>query len=162
MQLHPILIGIRKLKERWLQEFVDLAVHRSKLSRDANTKVGAVIVDEENLVEVSIGYNCLARGVHHKPERSERPLKYFFTAHAEQNAIANSARLGRSTNGCSIVVSMFPCSVCASMLINAGIKKVYSPAPDWNHPKYKEEFQHSLDQFNEAGVELIHIDGLMP
>lgn len=146
------------MKERWLKEFIDLAQRRSQMSKDQNTKVGAVIFSEEDCVEVSVGYNCLARGVEHKPERSERPLKYFFTSHAEASAIANAARLGRQTKGCSLVVTMYPCPVCASQIINAGIKKIYTPKPDWDHYKYKDEFQHSLEQFTEAKVSVFYLE----
>lgn len=146
------------MKQRWLQEFIDLANKRAQMSRDENTKVGAVIFSEEDCVEISVGYNCLARGVEHKPERSQRPLKYLYTSHAEASAIANSARLGRSTNGASLVCTMFPCPLCASQLINAGIKKIYCPEPDWEHYKYKDEFEHSLAQFQDADVEIFYIE----
>lgn len=146
------------MRKRWLNEFIDLANKRAQMSRDENTRVGAVIFDEQDCVEVSVGYNCLARGVEHKPERSQRPLKYHFTSHAEASAVANAARLGRKTKGCSIAVTMFPCPICSALLINAGITKVYSPKPDWTHYKYKDELQYSLEQFKEAGVDLFYIE----
>ena len=146
------------MKERWLQEFIDLAHKRAEMSRDENTKVGAVLFSEKDCVEISIGYNCLARGVEHTEERSQRPLKYLYTSHAEASAIANAARLGRSTNGSSLVVTMFPCPVCTAQLINAGVTKVYSPEPDWTHYKYGEEFQHSLSQLREAKVDVFYLD----
>ena len=146
------------MKERWLQEFIDLAHKRAEMSRDENTKVGAVLFSETDCVEISIGYNCLARGVEHTEERSQRPLKYLYTSHAEASAIANAARLGRSTNGSSLVVTMFPCPVCTAQLINAGVTKVYSPEPDWTHYKYGEEFQHSLNQLREAKVDVFYLD----
>lgn len=146
------------MKHRWLQEFIDLAHKRAQMSKDENTKVGAVIFSEDDCVEISVGYNCLARGVEHKPERSQRPLKYLYTSHAEASAIANAARLGRSTKGSSLVVSMFPCSICAAQIINAGIKKIYCPPPDWSHYKYKEEFEHSIAQLNDAQVEVFYLE----
>lgn len=148
------------MRHRWLKEFVDLAYKRAEMSRDANTRVGAVIFDEEDCVEISVGYNCLARGVEHLPERSERPLKYFYTSHAEQSAVANAARLGRPTKGASIVISMFPCPICSAMMINAGIKKIYCPKPDWDHYKYKHEFEHSIAQLKEAQVDVFYLEDI--
>lgn len=140
------------MKDRWVKHFIDVAKHKASMSRDANTQVGAVIVSEEDMVEISSGFNCLPRGVAHKKERSERPLKYLYTSHAESSAISNAARLGRSTKGATLVASMYPCPQCCAMIINAGISKVICPAPDTNHAQYGENFKHSQLMFAEAGV----------
>ncbi|MGD9908786.1 MAG: cytidine/deoxycytidylate deaminase family protein, partial [Mesotoga sp.] len=44
--------------------------------------------------------------------------------HAEQNALSQAAKFGISTNGSTIYVTHRPCSICARLIINAGIKKV--------------------------------------
>ena len=44
--------------------------------------------------------------------------------HAEQNAIIQAARYGIDIEGSSIYITTEPCSVCAKMLINAGIKEI--------------------------------------
>lgn len=46
------------------------------------------------------------------------------TAHAEQNAICEAARMGISLAGGTLYCQMTPCYTCAKMIINAGIKKV--------------------------------------
>jgi len=46
------------------------------------------------------------------------------TAHAEQNAICEAARMGIALEGGTLYCQMTPCYVCAKMLINAGIKRV--------------------------------------
>ena len=46
------------------------------------------------------------------------------TTHAEQNAICQAAKLGVSINGATLYCKMLPCSSCAGMIINSGIKKV--------------------------------------
>ena len=46
------------------------------------------------------------------------------TTHAEQNAICQAARLGVSIDGATIYCKMTPCSTCAKMIINSGIKRV--------------------------------------
>jgi dCMP deaminase len=46
------------------------------------------------------------------------------TAHAEQNAICQAAKIGASINGATLYCKMTPCSTCAKMIINAGIKRV--------------------------------------
>ncbi len=140
------------MKDRWVKHFIEVAKHKAQMSKDANTRVGAVIVSEEDMVEISSGFNCLPRGVLHKGERSERPLKYLYTSHAESSAISNSARLGRSTKGTTLVTTMYPCPQCTAMIINAGITKIISPEPDLNHAQYGEDFKHSQQMLAEAGI----------
>ena len=140
------------MKDRWLVHFIELAKQKALMSRDADTKVGSVIVSEEDMVEVSSGYNDLPRGVLHTKERNSRPLKYLFTAHSEANSIANAARMGRSTKDTTLISTLFPCNQCAALIINAGITKVVSPPVDFTHYKYGAEWQNSLDMFKEVGI----------
>ena len=44
--------------------------------------------------------------------------------HAEQNAIIQAATLGQSIEDSTIYVTNQPCSICAKMIINAGIKRI--------------------------------------
>lgn len=46
------------------------------------------------------------------------------TAHAEQNAIVQAAKVGISLNGADLYCKMTPCAVCAKIIINAGIVRV--------------------------------------
>ena len=46
------------------------------------------------------------------------------TTHAEQNAICQAAKIGVSIDEATIYCKMTPCSTCAKMIINSGIKKV--------------------------------------
>jgi dCMP deaminase len=44
--------------------------------------------------------------------------------HAEQNAIAQSAKLGIPVKGATLYCQMTPCYTCAKIIINCGIIKV--------------------------------------
>ncbi len=46
------------------------------------------------------------------------------TAHCEENAIVNAARVGIAVEGATIYCKMTPCYSCAKSIINAGIKRV--------------------------------------
>jgi dCMP deaminase len=142
------------MKSKWIEYFKAEAMNAAFMSKDNRTKVGAVVFDEEEKVSISSGWNDLPRGVEHTSERNSAPLKYKMISHAEISAITNAARMGRATLGKSIYVTMFPCSLCAAAIINAGIKKVYSPSPDFSHAKYGEDFKISMTMFQEAGVEV--------
>ncbi len=47
------------------------------------------------------------------------------TVHAEQNAICQAAKRGVSIDKATIYTRMTPCRVCAMLLVNCGIKRVY-------------------------------------
>ena len=64
--------------------------------------------------------------------------------HAEQNAIIQSANYGASIRGATLYCTHRPCSVCAKMIINAGIERVVVM------DDYPDEL--SLGLFEEAGV----------
>jgi dCMP deaminase len=44
--------------------------------------------------------------------------------HAEQNVILQAALHGVSTKGSSLYITHTPCSICAKMIINAGIIEI--------------------------------------
>lgn len=144
---------------KWDFRFMDLADHVSNWSKDKSTKVGAVIVNKDDLNPISIGYNGFPKGiVDDVDERHERPLKYEYTVHAEQNAIANAAKNGQTTNGCSIYVNYYPCSRCAGLIVNSGIKKVFVRyAPDFNDERWGKIWRISEKIFYEANVDVIYI-----
>lgn len=146
------------MNKNFIDYFWRTTQNNANMSKDHDTKVGAVIFSEKDKVEVSSGWNDLPRGVAHLQERNQRPLKYLYTLHGEANAIINAARMGRSTNGMSIMTTMYPCSICTGMIINAGITCVYSPRPDFSHEKYGQDMKLSQQMFSEAGVTYVYLE----
>jgi len=73
------------------------------------------------------------------------------TAHAEQNAICEAARMGISLAGGTLYCQMTPCYTCAKMIINAGIKKVIC-AKDYHAGERSKEI------FAQAGIEYSLLD----
>ncbi len=73
------------------------------------------------------------------------------TAHAEQNAICQAAKMGIALVGATIYCKMTPCYVCAKMIINCGISRVVCE-------KDYHASQRSKDIFAEAGVALKVMD----
>lgn len=133
---------------KWEAYFMNLA-HNVALKSKDTTKVGCVIVGEDNQI-LTTGWNGLARGVLEHPERHERPEKYDWTVHAEANAIANAARSGTALKGSMLYCTHKPCTRCAGLIINAGIKCIVYDGSSilvGNH-----ETDKSDAQFREAGV----------
>ncbi len=73
------------------------------------------------------------------------------TAHAEQNAIAQAAKIGIPLEGATLYCHMTPCYTCAKILINAGIKKIIS-SKDYHASKRPKEV------FEQSGVKLQILD----
>lgn len=138
-KLDPILNFKRENYLNWDDYFMANAVLASKRSKDPQTQVGAVIVNEDNRI-VGTGYNGLpnkcsddefpwykAKEVRHIAEWRNKMdpgfVKQTFVVHAEANAILNKncADLKNTT----LYTTLFPCNECAKLLIQAGIKKIY-------------------------------------
>lgn len=102
--------------------------------------VGAVIVKDKRVL--STGYNGAPKGSKHCEElgciRVELNVpsgtrhELCRGVHAEQNAVIQAAYFGVSVKDSTIYTTTFPCSMCAKLLINAGIKEIvyYDGYPD--------------------------------
>ena len=93
-------------------------------SHDAETKVGAVLINNKSHAIVATGFNGFIRGTKDGLLPCTRPLKYQFILHAECNLICNTSRHGISTEDTTLICTMSPCQLCMRMLINCGITKV--------------------------------------
>jgi dCMP deaminase len=125
-------------------------------SKDPNTNVGAVIVDDSRSV-VSTGYNGFAPGVRDTEGRWQRPMKYEFVVHAEANAIAQAARSGRATRDTIIFVTHFPCKDCAKLIIAAGIKHIVVDAKGKTLMNDEEQQKFTRTMLDEAGVTVAEV-----
>jgi len=144
---------------KWNEYFFKMCEFVAQKSKDPNTKVGCVIVGPDKEIR-STGFNGFPRGVKDDvilvPKRYERPEKYQWTEHSEQNAICAAAKMGTSLDECDIYVTWMPCVTCAKSIIQCGIKNVYilkySNADDINWPQFY--FGISKQMFIEAGVNI--------
>ncbi len=121
--------------------------------------IGCVIVKDKRIM--TTGYNGAPAGLKTCKERGEcmrRRLgiqsgtraELCYAIHAEQNAIIQAAKLGVSIDGATLYCTHQPCSVCAKMIVNAGITRVVY------QEGYPDEF--SLEIFKEANVLLERFD----
>lgn len=134
--------------DKWDLRFLDMAQLVASWSKDPSTQTGAVIVDPDRRV-VSVGFNGLPRGVADIDERlHNRELKYQMIVHCERNAMLFA---GRDLFGCTLYTWPFmSCSVCAAMVIQAGIRRHVAPYSD--NPRWQESFRLTEEMFAEAGV----------
>ena len=112
--------------------FMEMAQLISKRSTCIRRQVGAVIVKDKRVL--TTGYNGSPKGTMHCEElgciREQQNIpsgtrhELCRGVHAEQNAVIQAAYFGISIDGASIYTTTFPCSMCAKILINAGIREV--------------------------------------
>ena len=148
---------------KWDERFMELAETVAGWSScfQENRQIGAVIVKDKRIM--TTGYNGAPSGIKNCKERGEclrRKLnipsgtqhEVTYAVHAEQNAIIQAARMGINIDGGSLFCTHQPCSTCAKMIINAGLRRVV-----YKHG-YPDEF--SLHLFSEAGVLVEKFDTL--
>jgi len=136
----------------WDEFFMLMASLIAMKSKDLNTKVGACIVDDNNIV-VGLGYNGFPRKCDDKklPQNREgcvMDVKYTYVVHAEANAILNA---NKSVDGCRLYVDLFPCNECAKIIIQSGIREII-----YESDKYKDVdiFKASRKMLKMAGVKI--------
>ena len=116
----------------WPDYFMNIAHLVAERSTCLRRRVGAVAVKDKRIL--ATGYNGAPSKVAHCLDigclreqlgvPSGQRHEICRGLHAEQNAIIQAARYGIDIEGSSIYITTEPCSVCAKMLINAGIKEI--------------------------------------
>lgn len=136
---------------KWDKRFLEVAKQIASWSKDPNKSVGCVVVDDDHN-QLSGGYNGFPRGVADDARLSDHDIKLKIIVHAEANAVATAARNGHSLKGGTIYCTFPPCSQCASLLIQTGIKRVVSLNPPMQS-KWMPDILLAQQLFKEAGVE---------
>lgn len=144
----------------WDNRWMELAQVISSWSKDRSRKTSAVIIDDRNVL-VSIGWNGFPREINDDVnDRHERPSKYFWTEHAERNAIFNAAANGYKLRGCKMYLPWFPCADCARAIIQSGISSIVCVEPDWNDPNWAKDFSIVKIMLDEARVSIKFFTGI--
>lgn len=143
-------------KKKWTGRLLKMAKDVASWSKDESTKVGAVITTSEGR-PISWGFNGMPMGINDDvPERHERPVKYKWFGHAEQNAmdLASTSDL----SDCVMFVTFSPCARCAQSIINKQIKTVVVDANftvDKMPERWQEDMGVAVEMLEEAGVKVI-------
>ncbi|MDD4316304.1 MAG: cytidine/deoxycytidylate deaminase family protein [Clostridia bacterium] len=143
--------------DKWDKRFMEMAELVSSWSScyQENRQVGAIITRNKRIL--TTGYNGASSGIVSCKEKGECMRKKLnipsgtrhelcYAVHAEQNAIIQAAKIGVSVEGAVMYCTHQPCTICAKMIINSGIKRVVFKEG------YPDDF--SLQLFEEAGVEI--------
>lgn len=140
----------------WMQ----LAIEQSNKSQCLRAKRGVVVV--KNGKVIASGYNkifpddnyCIENGC----LRDNLNLQLGFalekcrSIHAEAMLVANATQKGINLKDTEIYSTCLPCSICAKLLITAGVKKVFYL------DKYGNDESEKLLREMEVGVERVALD----
>lgn len=141
--------------------YMNITIQTSLRSTCIRRKVGAIIVKDDRIL--ATGYNGAPSGLpnccddckrcyrsaHNIP--SGTCLDLCYAIHGEQNAIMNALKTGENLKGAVLYVNTYPCSTCAKLAIQVGIREIYYI------DEYENEFTKNM--LEEAGVKLVKMDG---
>jgi len=143
----------------WDAYFMDITFLVAKRSTCLRRAVGALVIKDKRIL--STGYNGAPTGIKHCNEAgclreelnvaSGEKHELCRGIHAEQNAIIQAAFHGVGIKGATLFCTNLPCSICAKMIINAGIKKICY------HSGYADAI--SKEMLDAAGIEVKKFSG---
>lgn len=122
------------IRPTWDDYFMEVANAVSKRATCDRGRSGCVIAKDKQIL--ATGYVGSPVGFLHCDEVGHDLRKAFDedgtislhcvrTVHAEQNAICQAAKRGVAIDGATVYCRMTPCRICAMLIINCGIKRVY-------------------------------------
>lgn len=146
----------------WDEYFMSIARLVAGRATCLRRKVGAVIVKDRRIL--ATGYNGAPAGLPHCSETgcvrerlripSGERHELCRGIHAEQNGIIQSANYGTGIAGATIYTTHHPCSVCAKMIINAGIVRVVT---DDGYPD-----DLAAEMLEQGGIEVVTLADAAP
>ncbi|MBW1896042.1 MAG: cytidine/deoxycytidylate deaminase family protein [Deltaproteobacteria bacterium] len=142
----------------WKEYFMGIASLVAMRSTCRRRRVGAIVVRDKRIL--ATGYNGAPAGLPHcldigclreemKVPSGERH-ELCRGLHAEQNVIIQAAYHGVSIKEGTLYCTNLPCSICAKMLINAGVREII----------YQDGYADSMTEgmLKGAGVKLTQSD----
>jgi len=140
----------------WDEYFVAIAEEVSRRSTCLRRQVGAILVVDRRIL--ATGYNGAPSNVPHCEEvgclrekmkvPSGERHELCRGLHAEQNAMIQAARHGVRIDGAALYTTHHPCSMCAKMAINAGIRRIVC------HEDYPDDLGKRLLAESGVGLEV--------
>jgi len=146
------------VRPSWDEYFMEICRVVAKRGTCDRGRSGCVIVKDKQILVT--GYVGSPKGFPHCDDVGHQMEEWTHngvvrqhcvrTAHAEQNAICQAAKLGVPVEGATLYCKMTPCDICAKMIVNSGIKRVVC-----------EKIYHAsgaMDFWNQAGIKLDVVD----
>lgn len=142
----------------WDSYFSKIAREVAKRSTCLRRQVGAVLVRDKRIL--TTGYNGAPSRLPHCAEvgcireklkiPSGKHHELCRGLHAEMNAVIQAAIHGVSVANSTLYCAVLPCSLCAKILVNVGVKRIVAAG---NYPD-----KLSKEILSAAGVEVVRLD----
>jgi len=142
----------------WDEYFMRIAQEVATRSTCIRRKVGAVLVRDKRIL--TTGYNGPPSGLPHCEKvgcmRDEMNVpsgerhELCRGLHAEMNALLQAAIHGICVADATLYCTSSPCSLCAKMLINVGVKRIYT------NSEYPDKLAREL--LDSSGIEIIRME----
>jgi len=107
---------------RYDDMYMDIAKRVSEMSYDTDTKVGAIIVKDGNII--SMGWNGTPPGFPNECKHPSTGATLPYVIHAEANAITKLARTGGNGSDAVLYTTLAPCMECTKLILQSGISEV--------------------------------------
>lgn len=150
---------------KWLE--LAMAIAKRPVSKGGSphptVKVGSVIVDAKGR-KIAESSNRFAHGVdRRRPERYQDNNRSLWMNCAEQLAMLQAARNGHALKGARLYLTLEPCTICAGLIVESGIREVLVPLDAHrNYAKLKSKWKPSIEagliKMAEAGVRFTTVD----
>lgn len=146
--------------------FINIADEVATRSKDPSTQVWAVIVDEKHR-PISFWYNWFLGAGDDRYLTRERPMKYYFSIHAEMNAILFAKT---DLSGCTLYCNYACCENCLKFIIQSWITTViykqlhvnsHKNASAWSmeHPETWEAATRLILSAQSLGFQMKNVNG---
>jgi dCMP deaminase len=122
--------------DEYFKEIVQVTAKRSPCER---LQVGCLFVIDNRII--SQGYNGFLPGCKHYSIIRDGHEQA--TVHAEQNAIADCAKRGVTSNNSIAYITHYPCIICLRIMLAAGIKQI-KYIHDYNNDPLVEYFTKEM------------------
>lgn len=113
------------LSQKHIDRFFLHVDAEASISPDAETKIGAVLINPATKDIIATGLNGFVRGALDDALPKTRPAKYPYMVHAEINLLCNAAKHGKRTEGGVLFLSQTSCTNCTRAIFQAGISTYY-------------------------------------
>ena len=115
-------------QDRYDELYMDIATRVSQMSFDTDTKVGAIVVKDGNII--SMGWNGTPSGFPNECKHPHTGATFPYVIHAEANAIAKLSRDGGNGLDSTLYTTLAPCMECTKLILASGIGEVVVPHLD--------------------------------
>lgn len=157
------------VRPSWDEYFLDIVKMVGSRATCDRGRSGCVITRDKRIL--STGYVGSPMGVAHCDDvghemhmvthpTGKQSKHCIRTTHAEQNAIAQAARMGVALDGSTLYCHMTPCYTCAKMIINAGIQRVVCDLDYHAGERSKQVFAESGIVFELTSNETEHYENM--